>query len=189
MQTLSNHVEIFMSSVFGGPCNYDGKSIRIAHCLVNNGKYPYKIHFKAVVENMINTLSELNISQKVIKIVRTFILSMESDVLGYNEDIKIDQKKNKITCIKEGNFEQEIRMQSLLKNVVNPYASIPADKVREADVGDSVSSSQVSSRKDLPKFEYIVPIDGALDKDVHLSSSGRITNDMQKNEKVLVVKN
>jgi len=188
MQILSNHVELFMSSVFGGPCNYDGKNIRMAHCLVNNGKYQYKIHFKAVVENMINTLSKLNISQKVIKDVRTFILSMESDVLGYDEDIKIDQKKNKISCIKEGNFEQEIRMESLLKNVVNPNASIPVDKVREADVGGSVSSSQVSSRKD-PKFEHIVPTDGALDEDVHLSSSGRIIDDMQKDEKALVVKN
>merc|ERR1719204_2854511 len=120
MQTLIDHVEFFMSSVFGGPCNYDGKDIRTAHCLVHNGKYPYKIHFKAVVENMINTLNELNISEKVIKDVRTFILSMESDVRGYDENVKVDQKKNNISCIEEGNFEQEVRVQSLLKNVVNP---------------------------------------------------------------------
>jgi len=178
MQTLSNHMELFMSSVFGGPCNYNGKNIRMAHCLVNNNKYPYKIHFKAVVENMINTLSELNISQKVIKDVRKFILSLESDVLGNDEDIKIDQKKNIISCIKEGNFEQEIRMQTLLKNVVNPYTSIPHDKLPKADVGGSVSSSQASSRKDLPTFEHIVPTDGALDGDVHLSYIGSIPNDM-----------
>jgi len=178
MQILSNHVELFMSSVLGGPCNYDGKNIRVAHCFVNNGKYPCKIHFKAVVENMINTLSELNISQKVIKDVRKFILSLESDVLGNDEDIKIDQKKNIISCIKEGNFEQEIRMQTLLKNVVNPYTSIPHDKLPKADVGGSVSSSQASSRKDLPTFEHIVPTDGALDGDVHLSYIGSIPNDM-----------
>merc|ERR1719419_231699 len=187
MQTLSNHVQLFISSVFGGPCNYGGKNIRVAHCLVNNGKYPYKIHFKAVVENMVNTLSELNISQKVTKDVRTFILSMESDVRGYDEDIKVDQKKHNISSIKEGNFEQETRMQSLLKNVVNPYASIPDEKLREADVGGSVSSSQVCSRKDLPTFEHILPKDGTLD--VHLPSSGSIPNDMQKDQKALVVKN
>merc|ERR1719419_1047378 len=67
MRTLINHVELFMSSVFGGPCNYAGKNIRMAHCLVYNDKFLYKIHFKAVVENMVNTLSELNISEKVIK--------------------------------------------------------------------------------------------------------------------------
>jgi len=104
MRTLINHVELFMASVFGGPCNYDGKKIRMAHCLVNNDKFPYKIHFKAVVENMVNTLSELNISEKVIKDVRTFILSMESDVLGYDEDKKIDQKMKNLNCIKEENF-------------------------------------------------------------------------------------
>jgi len=104
MQTLIDHVELFMSSVFGGPCNYDGKDIRTAHCLVNNDKYPYKIHFNAVVENMVSTLSELNISEKVIKDVRTLILSMESDVLGYDEDRKIDQNMKSISCIKEGKF-------------------------------------------------------------------------------------
>jgi len=188
MQILSNHVELFMSSVLGGPCNYEGKNIRVAHCLVNNGKYPYKIHFKAVVENMVNTLSELNISQKVTKDVRTFILSMESDVRGYDEDIKVDQKKHNISSIKEGNCEEETRMQSLLKNVVNPYASTPDEKLHEADIGGSVSSPQVSSRKDLPTFEHILPKDGALDEDVHLSSSGSITSDMQKDLKALVVK-
>jgi len=189
MQTLSNHVELFMSSVLGGPCNYDGKNIRMAHCLVNNGKYPYKIHFKAVVENMINTLNELNVSEKVIKDVRTLMLSLESDVLGYNDDRKIDQKTNNISCIKEGKFEQEIRMQSSLQNIVNLRASILDDILRETDDGGSVFSSQVSSRKDLPKFEHIVPTDGALDEDVHFSSSGSIPNDMQKDEKALVVKN
>merc|ERR1719320_2146444 len=156
MQTLIDHVEFFMSSVFGGPCNYDGKDIRTAHCLVNNGKYPYKIHFKAVVENMINTLGELNISEKTIKDVRTLILSMESDVLGYGEDKKIDQKMKTISCIKEGKFEQETRMQSSLQNVVKLHSRISYDKLLEAEVGGPVSSLQVSSRKDLLKFEHIV---------------------------------
>jgi len=185
MQTLIDHVELFMSGVFGGPCNYDGKNIRTAHCLVNNDKYPYKIHFKAVVENMVNTLSELNISEKVIKDVRTFILSMESDVLGYDEDKKIDQKMKNISCIKEEEFEQDTRIQSSLQSVVNIHAIISYDKVREADIGGSDSSSQVSSRKDLPKFEHIISTDGASD----LSSSGRIPSDMQKDEKPFVVRN
>jgi len=80
-------------------------------------------------------------------------------------------------------------MQSLIHNVVNLRVSKSDDKLREAYVGGSVSSSQVSSRKDLPKFEHILPTDGALDEDVNLSSSGRIQNDMQKDEKAQVIRN
>ncbi len=72
----------FLTMAFGGPNNYDGKSMRDAHKhLVARGLD--ENHFDAVVENLANTLGELGVAAEDIAEVGEIAGSVRGDVLNH----------------------------------------------------------------------------------------------------------
>lgn len=71
----------FLTMAFGGPNNYTGKDLRTGHAyMVQKGLND--MHFDAVVEDIVETLKELNVSQADIdEVVRT-CESTRNDVLN-----------------------------------------------------------------------------------------------------------
>ncbi len=71
----------FLTMAFGGPVNYTGKDMRAAHAhLVAQGLNDS--HFNAVVENLGQTLAELNVPAELIAKVAAIAESTRADVLG-----------------------------------------------------------------------------------------------------------
>jgi len=71
----------FLSFVFGGPVNYNGKDMRKAHArLVNDGLMGE--HFDAVAQHLEATLEELNVPDDLIDEVMEVAGSVRGDVLG-----------------------------------------------------------------------------------------------------------
>jgi len=168
-EALMHKQKLFLSSMFGGPCNYAGKNLRTVHCTVNNGKYPYELHFEAVLENLIDTLKVLRVSKKDIKEVRKIILSMKKDILGMVKDKKGESKKrNSLEILKEVKVHQEVCRES-------PRVSA------SADVEGKAPSLEASLRKDLPKF-VIVPENGTSD------DQGNFRKDLSKDRQAVLVR-
>lgn len=71
----------FFTMAFGGPNNYTGTDMRTAHAhLVKRGLD--NSHFDVVMELLIATLTELNVSQDLIDEVTTIAEGARADVLG-----------------------------------------------------------------------------------------------------------
>lgn len=71
----------FLTYAFGGPNNYSGKDMRVAHAhLVARGLN--ESHFTAVAENLQATLEELNVPKEKIDQVMAIAGSVHDDVLG-----------------------------------------------------------------------------------------------------------
>ena len=71
----------FLTMAFGGPNNYTGRNMRLAHArLVENGLNDS--HFDAVVENLAKTLRELGVGEGEIGEVAAIAESTRSAVLG-----------------------------------------------------------------------------------------------------------
>ena len=71
----------FLTMAFGGPNNYTGEDMRKGHAhLVKDGLNDS--HFDAVVENLANTLKELNVADNLIEQVGAIAESTRNDVLG-----------------------------------------------------------------------------------------------------------
>lgn len=71
----------FLTMAFGGPNNYTGEDMRTGHAhLVKDGLNDS--HFDAVVENLANTLKELNVADNLIEQVGAIAESTRNDVLG-----------------------------------------------------------------------------------------------------------
>ena len=71
----------FLTMAFGGPNNYTGEDMRKGHAhLVAKGLND--MHFDAVVENLGNTLKELNVPGNLIAQVAAIAESTRNDVLG-----------------------------------------------------------------------------------------------------------
>jgi hemoglobin len=68
----------FLTMVFGGPNNYQGKDMRNAHSHLGLTQE----HFDAVVENLANTLKELGAADSDIGEVATIANSVVDDVLN-----------------------------------------------------------------------------------------------------------
>ncbi len=72
---------IFLTYAFGGPNNYDGKSMRDAHAkLVEQGLNDS--HFDAVVENLGATLKELGVADELIQEAAGIAETTRNDILG-----------------------------------------------------------------------------------------------------------
>jgi hemoglobin len=72
---------LFLTYAFGGPNNYDGKKMRDAHdYLVKKGINDK--HFNAVMENLGQTLKELNVPDELIAEAAKIAESTRKDVLG-----------------------------------------------------------------------------------------------------------
>jgi len=146
-EVLMSHQKLFMSGLFGGPCDYAGENIRTTHCSVNNGKHPYQIHFKAVVENVIDTLEDLHVSMKDIKEVRKILLSMKNNILGYDKDKKGWQNKQSRKSrefLKLGKVEHK----GCKHTSISPRASLSKGKLFVFDVeGKARSIASSCSRR------------------------------------------
>jgi len=71
----------FLTMAFGGPHNYTGEDMRKGHAhLVAKGLNDS--HFDAVVENLANTLTELNVPGHLIAQVAAVAETTRKDVLG-----------------------------------------------------------------------------------------------------------
>ena len=72
---------MFLTYAFGGPNNYDGKSMRDAHAkLVEQGLNDS--HFDAVVENLGATLKELGVADELIQEAAGIAETTRTDILG-----------------------------------------------------------------------------------------------------------
>ena len=71
----------FLSFVFGGPVNYNGKDMGKAHArLVTKGLAAE--HFEAVVDHLQATLEELNVDDELIDEVINIAEGVRGDILG-----------------------------------------------------------------------------------------------------------
>ena len=68
----------FLTMVFGGPSDYDGKDMRSAHANMQLEN----IHFDAVVENLAETLKELGVAESEIAEVAAIAESVRDEVLN-----------------------------------------------------------------------------------------------------------
>jgi len=71
----------FLTMVFGGPGEYTGKDLRVAHApLVENGLN--EMHFNAVAGHLQSALEELNVDSEVVDEVMATAASTIDDVLN-----------------------------------------------------------------------------------------------------------
>ncbi len=72
----------FMTYVFGGPTNYSGKSLRIAHQRLVEEYGLKDSHFDSVVSHLRSTLRELKVAPETIKEVVALVETTRNDVLN-----------------------------------------------------------------------------------------------------------
>lgn len=71
----------FLTMAFGGPNNYTGQDLRAGHAhLLKRGLNGD--HFQAVAENLVSTLHELNVPQRLIDQVIGITVGARADVLN-----------------------------------------------------------------------------------------------------------
>lgn len=71
----------FLSYVFGGPNNYNGKTMKEAHSRVASSGLNNN-HFDTVLSHLGDTLSELGVAQEAIKEAAGIAETVRGDVLG-----------------------------------------------------------------------------------------------------------
>lgn len=72
----------FMTYTFGGAPNYSGQSMRKSHEHLVKEKGLNESHFNAVAENLVNTLNDLGVPQKLIDEVIAIVGSTKNDILN-----------------------------------------------------------------------------------------------------------
>ncbi|MBT3813129.1 MAG: group 1 truncated hemoglobin [Gammaproteobacteria bacterium] len=81
MEKQATKQKAFLTMAFGGPNNYTGADMRVAHArFVKMGLDDS--HFDAVVENLAKTLTELGVTQELIAQVAAVAETTRNDVLG-----------------------------------------------------------------------------------------------------------
>jgi len=60
--------------------------MRTAHCCVNNGKFPDEEHFNAFMENILDALEDMSVSQRDIDKVVKKVQSFKRDILGLDDE-------------------------------------------------------------------------------------------------------
>ena len=81
MDAQRSKQKAFLTMAFGGPNNYTGADMRVAHArFVKMGLDDS--HFDAVVENLAKTLTELGVTQELIAQVAAVAETTRNDVLG-----------------------------------------------------------------------------------------------------------
>ena len=84
MERQASKQKAFMTYAFGGPNNYSGRSMRIAHAKLVEEKGLNDSHFDAVAENLQKTLQEMGVGEDLIGEVMEIVGSTREDVLGRN---------------------------------------------------------------------------------------------------------
>ncbi len=87
MNKQRGHQKAFLTYAFGGAPQYEGNMIREAHKHLVDGMGLNGGHFDAVVENLVETLKELGISDELIKEVAAIAASPDHkrDVLNHSD--------------------------------------------------------------------------------------------------------
>ena len=67
MVKQKGHQTAFLTYAFGGTSNYDGRQMRQAHKRLVEEMGMNSTHFDAVVENLVETLKEIGVSEELIK--------------------------------------------------------------------------------------------------------------------------
>lgn len=71
----------FLTMVFGGPSEYDGRQLRDAHVhLAEQGMSDE--HFDAVVAHLVDTVRDIGVSPEDVSEVRHIAVSMRDDILN-----------------------------------------------------------------------------------------------------------
>lgn len=73
----------FLTFALGGPNNYKGKGMRIAHQRLVAEKGLKESHFDAVVESLGATLKELDVPENLIAEAAATVVALKPDVLGH----------------------------------------------------------------------------------------------------------
>jgi hemoglobin len=82
MKKQRGHQVDFLTYAFGGSKQYDGKSMQKAHQRLVEELGLTNCHFDAVIENLVETLQELNVSDTLIQEVGKIAESIRGDVLN-----------------------------------------------------------------------------------------------------------
>ncbi|HEX6275498.1 MAG TPA: group 1 truncated hemoglobin [Polyangiaceae bacterium] len=72
----------FMSRALGGPVEYHGKDLRVAHARLVRDKGLGDAHFDAVATHLRATLEELGVQKDLVEEALTAIAGMRDEVLG-----------------------------------------------------------------------------------------------------------
>ena len=72
----------FLTFALGGPNNYKGKGMRIAHQKLVTERGLNESHFNAVVESLGATLQELDVPENLIAEAAATVISLKPDILG-----------------------------------------------------------------------------------------------------------
>lgn len=78
MDKQASKQKAFLTMVFGGPSDYNGKDMRSSHAHLALTDE----HFDAVVENLATTLQELGVDEGEIKEIASIANSVRDDVLN-----------------------------------------------------------------------------------------------------------
>lgn len=82
MDSLKRHQQAFMGYAFGGPNEYDGRSMCAAHAHLVERFGLNDVHFDAVAEHLESTLKALKVDNTTVMEVLVLVESLRKDVLG-----------------------------------------------------------------------------------------------------------
>lgn len=82
MNRQRNMQKAFLTFALGGPNNYKGKGMRIAHQKLVAEKGLNESHFNAIIESLGATLQELDVPENLIAEAAATVISLKPDILG-----------------------------------------------------------------------------------------------------------
>ncbi|PCI46486.1 MAG: group 1 truncated hemoglobin [Moraxellaceae bacterium] len=82
MNRQRNMQKAFLTFALGGPNNYTGKGMRIAHQKLVTERGLNESHFNAVIESLGATLQELDVPENLIAEAAATVISLKPDILG-----------------------------------------------------------------------------------------------------------
>ena len=78
MKKQRDHQKKFLTFAFGGPQNYTGRNLREVHSKLKLKE----VHFKAIVNHLLDTLKELGVDDESIKEVDIVVQKVKKDILN-----------------------------------------------------------------------------------------------------------
>jgi hemoglobin len=72
----------FMTWAFGGPSEYRGRDLRVAHAELVKSRGLGEVHFDAVAEHLEATLKELGVADELIREALGIVAGARNEVLG-----------------------------------------------------------------------------------------------------------
>ena len=82
METQSNKMIGFMTWAFGGPVEYRGRDLRLAHASLVQNQGLSDLHFDAVAGHLRSALTDLSIEEPLIEQVLQAVGGLRHEVLG-----------------------------------------------------------------------------------------------------------